>query len=79
MFHCNGGPGAWVIGQGGNAASKGIEFEAEGNVIAAMVRWVEEDIGPERILGTKFVNDSVALGVDFQRRHCLWVWAAIGK
>lgn len=42
MFHCNAGPGAWVLDQGGNAAAAGIGFDAESNVLAAAVAWVEE-------------------------------------
>jgi feruloyl esterase len=70
MFHCSGGPGAWVIGQGGNAAQAGIAFEDQHNVLKAIVDWVEEGVAPKYIEGTKFVNDTVTLGVDFTRRHC---------
>lgn len=72
MFHCSGGPGAWVLGQGGNAATKGVPFEADNNVLAALVRWVEEGVAPEYVQGTKFVGDEVGKGVNFTRRHCLY-------
>ena len=70
MFHCNSGPGAWVIGQGGGASAAGIPFDSTKNVLAAVVQWVENSTAIEEVIGTKFVNDSVQLGVDFQRRHC---------
>lgn len=70
MFHCNSGPGAWVFGQGGGDASAGVPFVSANNVLAALVRWVENRKAPNTIEGTKFVNDTVALGVAFQRRHC---------
>ena len=70
MFHCNSGPGAWVFGQGGGAAAKGVPFEVENNVLAALVDWVENGIEVKELIGTKFVNDSVELGVDYQHRHC---------
>ena len=70
MNHCNSGPGAWVLGQGGNAAAAGVPFERERNVLKAMVDWVEQAIPPSYIEGTKFVNDTVSLGIDFTRRHC---------
>jgi feruloyl esterase len=70
MNHCSGGPGAWVLGQGGNAAAAGVPFERESNVLKAMVDWVEQGAAPSYIEGTKFVNDTVSLGVDFKRRHC---------
>lgn len=71
MAHCNSGPGAWVLGQGGGAAGAGIGFEPRGNVLAAMVAWVEGGRAPDAVTGTKFVNDTVSLGVDFRRTHCL--------
>lgn len=71
MFHCNSGPGAWAFGQGGGAPAKGIAFEPQTNVLAAVVAWVERGEAPETLTGTKFVNDTAALGIDFQRRHCL--------
>jgi feruloyl esterase len=70
MNHCSSGPGAWVLGQGGNAAAAGIPFVANRNMLSAMVEWVEKGIAPEFMEGTKFVNDTVSLGVDFTRRHC---------
>ncbi|KAK9442666.1 Tannase/feruloyl esterase [Metarhizium brunneum] len=72
MFHCNAGPGAWAFGQGGGAPAAGIPFDPEKNVLAAIVAWVEGGSAPETLTGTKFVNDTVALGVDFRRRHCLY-------
>ncbi|KAF1952326.1 tannase and feruloyl esterase [Byssothecium circinans] len=70
MFHCNAGPGAWVFGQGGSGSAAGIPFEAEENVLAAIVDWVEKGKAPEGITGTKFVEDDAAKGVSFKRRHC---------
>ncbi|KAM0277943.1 hypothetical protein ACHAQH_005487 [Verticillium albo-atrum] len=72
MFHCNTGPGAWVLGQGGNAAAAGISFDAKHNVLAAAVAWVEEGKAPEVIRGTKFVDDAPEKGIDFERDHCVW-------
>ncbi|KAF3481130.1 ferulic acid esterase [Arthroderma uncinatum] len=73
MFHCNGGPGAWALGQGGGAASEGIEFKRENNILAAVVDWVEKGIAPDTMEGVKFVDDDVASGVVFRRRHCRFV------
>ncbi|KAI6312058.1 hypothetical protein MCOR29_008141 [Pyricularia oryzae] len=68
MNHCASGPGAWMFGQGGSSAL--IPFEPERNAFAALVAWVEKGQAPDTITGTKFVNDSVDQGVDFQRSHC---------
>lgn len=70
MFHCNSGPGAWVIGQGGGDSAAGVPFKCANNVLAALVDWVEGGLAPDTIEGTKFVNDNVTLGLSFQRRHC---------
>ncbi|KAF5373512.1 hypothetical protein D9757_010498 [Collybiopsis confluens] len=75
MSHCSlaNGPGAWEIGQtlagvGNNVTSETLDPER--NVLTAIVRWVEEGVAPETILGTKLVNDTPQLGVEFSRRHC---------
>ena len=70
MFHCNSGPGAWVVGQGGGAAAAGVPFESARNVLAALVDWVENGLAPDMIEGAKFIDDDVALGAAFRRRHC---------
>ncbi|KAM0324673.1 hypothetical protein ACHAQA_008065 [Verticillium albo-atrum] len=62
MFHCNTGPGAWVLGQGGGAAASGIGFDARRNVLAATVAWVEEGVAPDVLRGTKFVDDAPEKG-----------------
>ncbi|KAK7464222.1 hypothetical protein VKT23_006388 [Stygiomarasmius scandens] len=72
MNHCFNGVGAWEIGQTLNGAGgiANLNLDPDSNVLMAMVRWVEEGVAPEDILGTKFVNDTVAQGVQFARRHC---------
>ncbi|KAJ3731771.1 Tannase/feruloyl esterase [Lentinula guzmanii] len=73
MSHCAGGPGAWEIGQTLPGASGELSEETlnpERNVLTALVKWVEEGVAPDTILGTKYVNDTEELGVQFSRRHC---------
>ena len=67
MSHCAGGNGAWEIGQTGAGAAT---LDPEGNVLMAVVRWVEEGVAPETIRGTKYVNDTPALGAQIVRAHC---------
>ncbi|KAF5340488.1 hypothetical protein D9758_014569 [Tetrapyrgos nigripes] len=80
------GSGAWEVGQSlagagwgggdGNGSRGGgdtlveLELDPERNVLIAMVRWVEEDIAPESLLGRKFANDKREQGIEFERRHC---------
>ncbi|KAH8897927.1 tannase and feruloyl esterase [Thozetella sp. PMI_491] len=69
MGHCGGGPGAHAIGnQKGNSAS----LDPDENVLMAIVRWVEEGIAPDRVIGTAYVNGTASAGVDYKRAHCRW-------
>lgn len=65
--HCSGGDGAHAIGQGTDEVNS---LDPKENILMAMVDWVERGNAPETIIGTKFVNDTQSLGVEFQRAHC---------
>ena len=67
LDHCGGGEGAWAIGQGLDATSG---LEPDRHILMALVRWVEGNQAPESILGTRFVNGTLASGVQFSRKHC---------
>lgn len=64
MGHCSGGPGAWAFGQTTAARN------ASTNILWELVDWVEKGVAPDRLVGTKWVNDTSAEGVEFQRAHC---------
>lgn len=67
MAHCEGGPGASFIGNGPrNLAS----LNPDENVLMATVRWVEEGIAPDTIVGTAYLNGTK--DILFKRRHCRW-------
>lgn len=66
MNYCALGPGAWNFGQSGPTT----HMDARQNVLAAIVRWLEQGIAPETLTGTKYTNDTVSLGEEFQRKHC---------
>ncbi|KAG7136369.1 feruloyl esterase B-2 like protein [Verticillium longisporum] len=70
MAHCFGGPGASNIGNRGFTPPASLE--PEGNVLMAMVQWVEKGIAPEYVIGTAFINGTQSAGVDYKRRHCRW-------
>ncbi|KAJ4336556.1 Feruloyl esterase [Ascochyta clinopodiicola] len=65
--HCGGGDGAHVIGQATDEVST---YDPKENILMAIVDWVEKDNAPETLIGTKYVNDTMSLGVEFQRAHC---------
>lgn len=61
-----------MFGQLGGVPAYGVPFESANNVLAALVKWVEDGVAPDTIEGTKFVDDTAAMGVAFRRRHCRW-------
>jgi feruloyl esterase len=65
--HCGGGEGAHAIGQGTGEVNS---LDPKENVLLALVDWVENGSAPETLIGTHWVNDTLSLGVDFQRAHC---------
>lgn len=69
MSHCQGGPGAWDIGQGYVGRPKNVS-DPQNNVLQAIVEWVEGGVAPEFIEGIKWVDDEVSEGEAFKRRHC---------
>jgi feruloyl esterase len=70
MYHCNSGPGAWNFGQ-----VPGTAYEAENNVLAAIVKWVEEGVAPAVLEGIKPSDDpSSNASPQFSRRHCRFVF-----
>lgn len=66
MGHCQGGDGAYGIGNGYDAYNGD---KPENNVLMAMVKWVEEGAAPETVRGARFVNGSGS-PVQYTRKHC---------
>jgi feruloyl esterase len=48
MYHCLGGPGP----------TRGADGSQLFDAINPLVKWVEQGVAPERIIATKFVNDT---------------------
>ena len=80
MGHCAGSTSApWYVG-GGNQVTyvNGAEYsvpgyvDAQHDVLLAMMRWTEEGVAPDSITATKYVNDTVSLGVERQRPLCVY-------
>lgn len=78
MGHCSGGVGSWVI----DAASQGGILPAQNgsdhSMLWSLVEWIEgggigaSSSAPETVVGTKFVNDTASLGIEFERPICRW-------
>ncbi|KAH7413378.1 putative ferulic acid Esterase/Feruloyl esterase [Cadophora sp. MPI-SDFR-AT-0126] len=67
MGHCSGGDGAHMLGQ---RLGEITTLDPQNNILMRMVDWVEKGNAPETITGTKYVNNTQALGVDLVRNHC---------
>jgi len=50
MHHCGGGPGPCHIGQGISSLTE----DSEHNIFRSLVKWVEEGIAPEQIIGSAY-------------------------
>ena len=68
FHHCGGGPGPNVFGAPSNPLVN--LNDPERDVMGAIVRWVEEDEPPSRIIATKFVRDDPDLGISRTRPVC---------
>ncbi len=68
LYHCSGGPG--VTAFGGSQPSPVID--AGHDMISAAVQWVEQKKAPERIIGTKFVDNKPGNPIALQRPLCAY-------
>ncbi|KAL3456644.1 tannase and feruloyl esterase family protein [Aspergillus heterothallicus] len=73
MGHCIGGPGAGNFGQGAPAPG------ASDDILEDIIAWVEKGVAPERLTGAKYVNDTPAEGVAWQRAHCRYPYLTTYK
>ena len=79
MRHCAGSEAApWYVGAAGHAISLGVTEpvgelrDAEHDVVVAMMGWVEDGDAPERLVASKFGNDSAVEGIEGQRPLCVY-------
>ncbi len=72
LYHCAGGPGA--SGFGGSVAPPVVD--ADHDVTAAVAKWVEQGVAPQRIVATKYVDNSAAKGIALQRPLCVYPMVA---
>jgi Tannase and feruloyl esterase len=68
MGHCLSGPGAWVFN---GANNPGNPVDPDHDVVAAVDRWIEKGVAPDKVIATKFADDVPANGdVAFTRPLC---------
>ena len=73
--HCGGGPGPNAFGMSSDPRPA-RSFEPDRHLLAALVRWVEKGVAPERIVATKYQDDDVTKAVVRTRPLCVWPEAA---
>jgi hypothetical protein len=66
MAHCAGGEGPNAFGNGVN----GPVVDARHDLLRALEAWVEHGVAPRKIIGTHYLNNAPASGVEFQRPLC---------
>jgi hypothetical protein len=66
MAHCGGGDGPNAFGNGTN----GPVVDADHDLLMALDRWVESGVAPEEIIGTHYLNNTPASGIQYQRPLC---------
>jgi len=67
MAHCSGGDGPNAFG---NGTSNPPVIDADHDLLKALDRWAEQGAAPEKIIATRYVNNTAASGVQFQRPLC---------
>ena len=68
LYHCAGGPGPIAFGTSLPAPS--TETDADHDILLSLERWVEQSAPPAKVIATKYVDNSPAKGVAFQRPLC---------
>ncbi|KAI0076169.1 feruloyl esterase-like protein [Panus rudis PR-1116 ss-1] len=71
-FNSAGGSSANAFGGSGQASSAmpPSSLDAQHNILAAMVQWVEHGIAPDTVIATAWKGNNVSNGLDFQRPLC---------
>src|SRR5579859_7852449 len=72
MMHCSSGPGPWVF----NTDPNGFALDPKAGLVKQLMDWVEKDIAPDTLLGTKYFNDT-GPGIVFQRPICQYPMTAV--
>jgi feruloyl esterase len=90
MGHCGGtgpnSPAPWYINGAGQAGGLGQSVrgvpgfqDADHDALRALIRWVEKDVAPNKIIATKYKNNKVTDGVTQQRPVCMYPGLAAFK
>jgi hypothetical protein len=67
MMHCGSGPGPNMFG---NTLDFAAPNDPDRNIFAALERWTEQDMAPDKIIATKYTNDDPSKGIEMTRPLC---------
>lgn len=67
MMHCGSGPGPNLFG---NMLDFGATNDPVRNIFAALEKWTEQGVAPDKIIATKYQEDNPAKGVEMTRPLC---------
>ncbi|KAI0635862.1 feruloyl esterase-like protein [Trametes polyzona] len=72
MNHCHGGFAANAFGSVEQASNNNppLSFDPQHNILAAMVRWVEEGVAPDTLTAANYKGNNATNGVGFTRPLC---------
>ena len=70
LYHCAGGPGPIAFGTSQPAPEN--EMDADHDITSAIIRWVEKGAAPDKIIATKYVDNTPSKGIAFQRPLCAY-------
>ncbi|KAI0661668.1 feruloyl esterase-like protein [Cubamyces menziesii] len=72
MNHCHGGFAANAFGSVEQASNDNppLSFDPQHNILAAIVRWVEEGVAPDTLTAVNYKDNNVTNGVGFTRPLC---------
>lgn len=68
LYHCSGGPGPTGFG----TSTPPSKVDAEHDILTATRHWVEDGVGPQKIIGTHYVDNTPAKGIAFERPLCMY-------
>jgi tannase/feruloyl esterase len=68
LYHCAGGPGPIAFGT--SQPPPPSQVDADHDIVSSITRWVEKGTPPDKIIGTKYVDNTPAKGVALQRPLC---------
>jgi len=68
LYHCAGGPGPIAFGTAEPPPPS--QVDADHDIMRSLERWVEKGAAPDKVIGTKYVDNNPAKGVALQRPLC---------